>query len=161
MGIADRHAHAGGPASRRPRGVDSVPTQPTGRSRADTGSDSNGNAHPRQDGATNCNTHSASGGNAHTAHTSAANGDPGAGTAPGDRPGRSAAVPATSPARTGGYADANRPAVAEYMGLVDIHGDDIAWSIVGNRRGNMNAVAFGPDAVRLYNTLYLYLHEQS
>ncbi|MFL5329350.1 MAG: hypothetical protein ACJ8C4_10590 [Gemmataceae bacterium] len=55
------------------------------------------------------------------------------------------------------HADANRPAIAEYLQLVDEYGDDIEWHVVENQRGNMNAVAFGPDAKRLSNTLYLYL----
>lgn len=55
------------------------------------------------------------------------------------------------------HADANRPALAEYLQLVDQYGDDIEWQVVENQRGNLNAVAFGPDAKRLNNTLYLYL----
>ena len=57
------------------------------------------------------------------------------------------------------HADANRPAITEYLSLVDQYGDDIEWSIVENKRGNLNAVAFGPVAKRLDNTLYLYLVE--
>jgi hypothetical protein len=55
------------------------------------------------------------------------------------------------------HSDTNRPAVEEYLKLVGVHGDDIEWQVVENRRGNMNAVAFGPDATRLDSTLYLYL----
>jgi hypothetical protein len=53
--------------------------------------------------------------------------------------------------------DTKRKAVDEYMGIVDELGDDLEWKVVANRRGRENAVAFGPNSVRLTNTLYLYL----
>jgi hypothetical protein len=59
------------------------------------------------------------------------------------------------------HADANRPAIAEYMRLVVTHGDNIKWHIVANQKGNMNTVAFGPQQEHLSNTLYLYLIESA
>jgi hypothetical protein len=55
------------------------------------------------------------------------------------------------------HADANRAAVTEYLQLADRFGEDIEWRLVANANGRMNAVAFGPEAVRLRNRLYLYL----
>src|SRR4051812_9415392 len=46
-------------------------------------------------------------------------------------------------------ADTKRDGVAEYLKLVDLCGDELAWQVVPNQRGNENAVAFGPEAVRL------------
>jgi DNA-directed RNA polymerase subunit beta' len=54
------------------------------------------------------------------------------------------------------YADTNRPAVEEYLGLVGVHGDDIEWRVVESRGGKLDAVAFGPDAAPLVNALCLY-----
>lgn len=53
--------------------------------------------------------------------------------------------------------DTKRGAVTEYMELVAQHGDSMEWQILANKKGNLNAVAFGPHAIRLKNTFYLYL----
>ena len=53
--------------------------------------------------------------------------------------------------------DTKRAAVEEYLGLVDLYGDDLEWVIVPNQRGNMNAVGFGPEVRSLNTRMYLYL----
>lgn len=57
--------------------------------------------------------------------------------------------------------DTKRAAVEEYLGLVELYGDNIAWVIVPNQRGKMNAVAFGPEVRSLNNRMYLYLISES
>lgn len=54
------------------------------------------------------------------------------------------------------HADVRRSSVSKYLDLVDRHGDALAWTVVPNQRGNENAVAYGPDAVRV-TPFYLYL----
>lgn len=56
------------------------------------------------------------------------------------------------------HADAKRAAVSEYLSLVDQLGDGLAWTIVPNERGNMNAVAYGPAKTRIV-PFYFYLVE--
>ncbi len=53
------------------------------------------------------------------------------------------------------HADAKRDAVVHYLQMVTLHGDDLAWEIVPSQRGNMTAVAFGPEKLR-YKPFYLY-----
>lgn len=53
-------------------------------------------------------------------------------------------------------ADAKRESVADYLLFVDAHGDEIAWDIAPSQRGNMTAVVYGPDKVRL-TSFYLYV----
>jgi len=52
-------------------------------------------------------------------------------------------------------ADTKRQGIAEYLRLVDRHGDGLKWSVVANRDGKLNAVAYGPDAKRV-RRFYLY-----
>jgi serine/threonine protein kinase len=52
--------------------------------------------------------------------------------------------------------DTRREAVTEYLRLVDQDGDGLAWAVVANRRGRMNAVAYGPEGIRIKG-FYLYL----
>ncbi|CAN5241215.1 hypothetical protein BH20GEM2_BH20GEM2_21110 [soil metagenome] len=40
-------------------------------------------------------------------------------------------------------ADTIYPGVAEYLGLLAEHGEEIRWSVVDNIRGAKNKVAFG------------------
>jgi hypothetical protein len=53
------------------------------------------------------------------------------------------------------HADVKREAVGQYLGLVDRYGDEIEWTVVENEKGNMNAVAYGPEQVRI-TPFYLY-----
>jgi hypothetical protein len=53
------------------------------------------------------------------------------------------------------HADASREAVSEYLRLVERYGDDLEWTVVPNKRGRNNAVAYGPDRIRLV-PFYLY-----
>jgi hypothetical protein len=57
-------------------------------------------------------------------------------------------------------ADTKRESVAEYLKLVEAHGDDIAWEITASQRGNMTAVVYGPTKVRL-KPFYLYVSGSS
>ena len=52
-------------------------------------------------------------------------------------------------------ADTSRKAVAHYLSLVDLHGDDLEWQIAPTQRGNMTAVVYGPAAER-HKPFYLY-----
>jgi hypothetical protein len=54
------------------------------------------------------------------------------------------------------HADVKRSSVVKYLERVDRHGDGLAWTVVPNQRGRMNAVAYGPDAVRI-TPYYFYL----
>src|SRR5688572_14375422 len=54
------------------------------------------------------------------------------------------------------HADVRRSSVSKYLDLVEQIGDALTWTVVLNQRGNLNAVAYGPDAVRL-TPFYLYL----
>lgn len=54
--------------------------------------------------------------------------------------------------------DTKRAGVAEYLELVNRHGDDLKWSTTQNRDGKPNAVAYGPDASRIQR-FYLYSTE--
>jgi hypothetical protein len=54
------------------------------------------------------------------------------------------------------HADVQRDAVEGYLRLVDLHGDDLEWTVVENQRGRPNAVAYGPRQERV-TPFYLYL----
>lgn len=54
-------------------------------------------------------------------------------------------------------ADTRRKAVETYLQFVALHGDNIAWTIVPSQRGNMTAVAYGPEVIR-HKPFYLYTH---
>jgi hypothetical protein len=56
------------------------------------------------------------------------------------------------------HSDTQRDGVKEYLALVSKHGDDLEWSIVQNRDGKMNKLAYGPTKKRL-SYFYLYLNE--
>ena len=58
------------------------------------------------------------------------------------------------------HADTSREAVQKYLELVDSIGEDLAWVPTVNQRGRANAVAYGPDAVRLV-PFYFYVHRES
>jgi hypothetical protein len=55
-------------------------------------------------------------------------------------------------------ADTTRAGVEEYLRLLDKHEGDLEWSIVPNRNGRDNAVAFGPDRQRP-RYFYLYVRD--
>jgi hypothetical protein len=52
-------------------------------------------------------------------------------------------------------ADTTRQGVAEYLQLVERYGDGLKWSVVANRDGVENAVAYGPESRRV-RRFYLY-----
>lgn len=52
-------------------------------------------------------------------------------------------------------ADTTYPGVAEYLGLLAEHGEEIRWSVVENVRGARNKVAFGPDQT-IISGFYMY-----
>jgi hypothetical protein len=52
--------------------------------------------------------------------------------------------------------DTRRPAVEEYLALVDRYGDDLVWTAALSAKGRKSAVAYGPDAVRIRG-FYLYV----
>jgi hypothetical protein len=54
------------------------------------------------------------------------------------------------------HADTSRDAVAWYLGLVGVHGDDLAWTPAPSERGKPTAVVHGPDHLR-NTSLYLYV----
>lgn len=54
------------------------------------------------------------------------------------------------------HSDTNRLGVQSYLEQLKNGGDDILWTIVKNRQGKMNAVAFGPGLFRVKG-FYLYL----
>ena len=54
------------------------------------------------------------------------------------------------------HADTSREAVEWYLQTVAANGDDLRWEVAPSQRGNMTAVAYGPE--RLRNTsFYLYV----
>lgn len=53
------------------------------------------------------------------------------------------------------HADTKREAVRGYLELVALHGDDLRWEVTASERGNMTAVAYGPERVR-NKSFYLY-----
>jgi hypothetical protein len=54
------------------------------------------------------------------------------------------------------HADTRRAAVERYLQLVSLHGDDLEWTVVPSQRGNMTAVAYGPERLR-HKAFYLYV----
>ena len=56
------------------------------------------------------------------------------------------------------HADASRAAVARYLELVDTNGEDLEWTPVPNQRGKLNAIAYGPEKLRL-TAFYFYLED--
>jgi hypothetical protein len=52
-------------------------------------------------------------------------------------------------------ADTPRAAVNRYMGLVSQYGNDLRWDRAESERGNMTAVAYGPEKLRC-KSFYLY-----
>jgi hypothetical protein len=54
------------------------------------------------------------------------------------------------------HADTRREAVSRYLKLVDEYGDDLEWLVVPNERGRENALAYGPQRVRIV-PFYFYL----
>ena len=52
-------------------------------------------------------------------------------------------------------ADTKRQAVESYLQTVEVHGDDLEWSVSENKLGNMTAVVYGPDKIR-HTSFYLY-----
>src|SRR4051794_23876828 len=43
------------------------------------------------------------------------------------------------------HSDTKREAVEWYLGIVEIYGDDLLWSIVPSQSGKKTAVAYGPE----------------
>lgn len=51
--------------------------------------------------------------------------------------------------------DTHRSGVERFLRLVDEHGADLEWHVVGNNRGQVNRIAFGPRREKLPK-FYLY-----
>jgi len=52
-------------------------------------------------------------------------------------------------------ADTKRPAVEEYVQNLVLLGEDVEWHTVENQKGNMTAIAYGPEQ-RRNTSFYLY-----
>jgi hypothetical protein len=52
--------------------------------------------------------------------------------------------------------DTKRKGVADHLQLVEQDGHELEWTVVANQQGKENAVAYGPQQVRL-KSFYLYL----
>ena len=53
-------------------------------------------------------------------------------------------------------ADTGRPAVVSYLKLVERFGNDLKWEISASDRGNMTAVVYGPEEIRI-KPFYFYV----
>lgn len=54
------------------------------------------------------------------------------------------------------HADTRREAVERYLQLLSVHSEELEWTVVPSQRGNLTAVAFGPEQLR-YKPFYLYV----
>lgn len=56
--------------------------------------------------------------------------------------------------------DSRDEGVEQYLRLVDAHGPDLAWQVIANTHGKVNAVAFGepPQKIKFF---YLYAKDEA